>query len=49
MFRATFADHLKVKIALHSLWYHQTYRCDDTKTTTTNTYLLHGAESFLRS
>ena len=26
---STCAHHLKVKIALHSLWYHHTYRCDD--------------------
>jgi len=25
------AHHLEVKIALHSLWYHHTYRCDDTR------------------
>jgi len=25
-----YADHQEVKITLHSLWYHQTYRCDDT-------------------
>jgi len=24
------AHHQEVKIALHSLWYHHTYRCDDT-------------------
>ena len=23
--------HQEVKIALHSLWYHYTYRCDDTR------------------
>jgi len=27
----TCAHHQEVKIALHSLWYHHTYRCDDTK------------------
>jgi len=27
---STCAHHLEVKIALHSLWYHHTYRCDDT-------------------
>jgi len=27
---STCAHHHKVKIALHSLWYHHTYRCDDT-------------------
>jgi len=26
---STCAYHQKVKIALHSLWYHHTYRCDD--------------------
>jgi len=25
----TCAHHQEVKIALHSLWYHHTYRCDD--------------------
>jgi len=24
---STFAHHQEVKIALHSLWYHRTYRC----------------------
>jgi len=28
---STCAHHQEVKIALHSLWYHQTYRCDDTR------------------
>jgi len=28
---STFAHHQEVKIALHSLWYHHTYRCDDTR------------------
>ena len=28
---STCAHHQEVKIALHSLWYHHTYRCDDTK------------------
>ena len=27
---STFAHHQEVKIALHNLWYHHTYRCDDT-------------------
>jgi len=27
----TCAHHMEVKIALHSLWYHHTYRCDDTR------------------
>ena len=27
---STCAHHQDVKIALHSLWYHHTYRCDDT-------------------
>ena len=27
---STCAHHQEVKIALHSLWYHHTYRCDDT-------------------
>ena len=31
MFRAPCAQHQEVKIALHSLWYHHTYRCDDTR------------------
>ena len=26
---STCAHHQEVKIALHSLWYHQTYRCDE--------------------
>jgi len=26
---STCAHHQKVRIALHSLWYHHTYRCDD--------------------
>ena len=26
---STCAHHQEVKIALHSLWYHHTYRCDD--------------------
>ena len=25
------AHHQEFKIALHSLWYHHTYRCDDTR------------------
>ena len=28
---STCAHHQGVKIALHSLWYHHTYRCDDTR------------------
>jgi len=28
---STCAHHQEVKIVLHSLWYHHTYRCDDTK------------------
>ena len=28
MFRALCAHHQEVEIALHSLWYHHTYRCD---------------------
>jgi len=28
---STCAQHQEVKIALHSLWYHHTYRCDDTR------------------
>jgi len=28
---STFAHHQEVKIAIHSLWYHHTYRCDDTR------------------
>ena len=28
---STCAHHREVKIALHSLWYHHTYRCDDTR------------------
>jgi len=31
MFRALCARHQEVKNALHSLWYHHTYRCDDTR------------------
>ena len=27
----TRAHHQEVKIALHSIWYHHTYRCDDTR------------------
>jgi len=28
---STCAHHQEVKIALHSLWYHHTHRCDDTR------------------
>ena len=28
---STRAHHQEVKIAVHSLWYHHTYRCDDTR------------------
>ena len=28
---STCAHHQEVKIALHSLWYYHTYRCDDTR------------------
>ena len=28
---STCAHHQEVKIALHSLWYHHTYSCDDTR------------------
>ena len=28
---STCAHHQEVKISLHSLWYHHTYRCDDTR------------------
>jgi len=28
---STCAHHQDVKIAFHSLWYHHTYRCDDTR------------------
>ena len=28
---STCAHHQGVRIALHSLWYHHTYRCDDTR------------------
>ena len=28
---STCAHHQEAKTALHSLWYHQTYRCDDTR------------------
>ena len=31
MFRAPCAHHQEAKIALHSLWYHHTYRRDDTR------------------
>jgi len=34
------AHHQEVKIALHSLWYHHTYRCDDTMC------LFHGSTCF---
>ena len=27
----TCAHHQEVRIALHSLWYHHTYRCNDTR------------------
>jgi len=27
---STSAHHQEVKIALHGIWYHYTYRCDDT-------------------
>jgi len=39
MFRAQCAHYQEVKIALHSLWYHHTYRCDDT----------HGARNMIES
>ena len=28
---STCAHHQEVKIALHNLWYHHTYKCDDTR------------------
>jgi len=28
---STYAHHQEVRIALHSLWYHHTYRCDDAR------------------
>jgi len=28
---STCAHHQEVKIALHSLWFHHTYRCDETR------------------
>jgi len=28
---STYAHHQEVKITLHSLWYHHTFRCDDTR------------------
>jgi len=28
---STYAHHQEIKIALQSLWYHHTYRCDDTR------------------
>jgi len=28
---STCVHHQEVKIALHSLWYHYTYRCDDVR------------------
>jgi len=28
---STCAHHQEVKIALHRIWYHHTYRCDDTR------------------
>ena len=28
---STSADHQEAKIVLYSLWYHHTYRCDDTR------------------
>jgi len=31
MFFSTCAHHQEVKIALHSIWYHHIYRCDDTR------------------
>ena len=31
MFQAPCAHHQEVKIVLYSLWYHHTYRCDDTR------------------
>ena len=31
---STRAHHQEVKIALNSLWYHHTYRCDDTRVLT---------------
>ena len=38
---STCAHHQEVKTALHSLWYHHTYRCDDTGTE----YFKHGIYS----
>ena len=35
---STCAHHQEVKIALHTLWYHHTYRCDDTSTCARNMY-----------
>ena len=31
MFRAPCVHRQEVKIVLYSLWYHHTYRCDDTR------------------
>ena len=31
MFRAPCAQRQEVKILLYSIWYHHTYRCDDTR------------------
>ena len=31
MFRAPCAHHQEIKIVLYSIWYHHTYRCDDTR------------------
>jgi len=31
MFRALYAHHQEVNILLYRIWYHHTYRCDDTR------------------
>ena len=44
---STCAHHQEVKIALHSLWYHHTYRCDDTVNTATGGYPLASRQQYL--
>jgi len=38
---STSAHHQEVEIALHSLWYHHIYRCDDTNKTYCETNFVH--------
>ena len=44
MFRAPYAHRQEVKIILHSLWHHHTYRCDDTRQWRTQEYFRGGVQ-----